>query len=60
MLKWLGTQWLGQQENIQQVSSKDPLAQLLAGMTRESKRIGPPENEDQPMLPETTEVESCG
>jgi hypothetical protein len=55
MLKWLGTQWLGQQERIQQVSSEDPLTLLLAEMQKASKRIGPPENEDYPLLPEATD-----
>lgn len=48
MLKWLGTQWLGQRDRIEQTGTSDPLIELIAEMRKESKRIGPPENS---MLP---------
>jgi hypothetical protein len=54
MLKWLGQQWLGQSDKVEQ-TGPDPLAELLLEMRKESKRIGPPEN---PMLPEHTEEEA--
>jgi Helix-turn-helix domain of resolvase len=54
LLIWLGKQWLGQTDKIVQ-TGPDPLAELVVAMTKESKRIGPPES---PMLPEHTEEEA--
>ncbi|MGH9684394.1 MAG: hypothetical protein ACRD4S_12390 [Candidatus Acidiferrales bacterium] len=61
LLKWLGQQWLGQSDKQEIISKSDPLAELLEQMRAESKRIGPPVNEDNtPMLVESSEEAESG